>query len=160
MKTILTWEYEPYSFEFIEDSVVPPDELITCTFWFVQVKDKICLTKNYRGWEFPGWHREKWESLMDALKREIREEVWAEIADIELFGYKKITNKTRQKNRDGSYYPFPHSYIVFYNATTQSIDKQLLCPESFDAQICSYEEARELMNSEHNKIVLDYIYNK
>jgi len=160
MKIITKWEYTPYSFEFIEDSTLPEEDLITCSFWFIKSWDKICLTKNYRWREFPGWHKEKSENHIDTLHREIREEIWASISNIKQFGYKKITNKSRQKNREWWYYPFPHSYIVFFYATTDEINKELLCPESYDSGIFTYKEARELMSSEENKVILDYIYEK
>ena len=66
----------------------------------------------------------------------------------------------QEKNREWRYYPSPHSYIVFYHATTDQIDRSLLCTESFDSRICSYTEARELIDSDYNKEILDYVYNK
>lgn len=157
MKTIFSWKSENYSFEFIEDSKLPPDELVTCCFWLIKIWEKICLTKNYRWWEFPWWHREAWEPILSALKREIKEEIWADILSPKLIWYKKITNKSIQKNREWWYYPFPNSYIVFYIASTNEIKQYDLCPESFDAKLCSYKEARKLISIDNQKL-LDYLY--
>lgn len=159
MKKIFSWWYDAYSFDFIEDKTYPDKDKVTCVFGLVKSWDKIWLTKNHRGWEFPGGHIEKWESLETSLKRKIQEEIGIDLLKYSYIGYKKITSNAPQKNRAWWYYPFPNSYILFYICEWPKERVYNLCPETFDVKLCSYEEARELINSEYTQRILDYLYN-
>lgn len=57
-------------------------------------KNDVLLIKNpTRGWELPGGHVEEGESIMEALKREIKEETGIDIAAIRFAGISQDVKK-------------------------------------------------------------------
>lgn len=141
--------YEFYESEEGDDAI--PQELITCVFAFVRFEWKVYLTKNFRGWELPWWHVEKWENLDEALVRELKEEVWTTAKTKKLFWYKKYTNHKKLPNRDWWFYPFPYSYILFYICEWTGDDAKIECPDTLDYWLFSYEEALEKIGSRGTK---------
>ena len=112
---------ENISWEFYLSDFLPQRELCTAVFVLLKHKGKIVLTKTHRGWEMPGGHIEKNETLEEALQREVIEETGAQINRFKLIGYRKIiSKKPDSKNIRNANYPFPYSYIPHYLAVTET----------------------------------------
>lgn len=159
MKKIFEASHEKYSFEFFLDNYLPQKDLITCVFAVVfGEENKIWITKNHRGWELPWWHLEENETLEIALNREIKEEIWVDSGEYDLVWYKKILNFEKTKNRNGGFYPFPNSYILFFTAKSISEKKFSFCKDTIDSKLCTFDEAMEIITSENDKIILKNIW--
>jgi 8-oxo-dGTP pyrophosphatase MutT (NUDIX family) len=61
--------------------------------WIVFRWKKYLITKNKRGGEIPAWHIELWETQVEALEREVMEEVWAKVISSKLIWYQNISLK-------------------------------------------------------------------
>ncbi len=160
MKQYFREDFENAFYWFCEHEKWDPDishDLITCVFALVTYWDKLYLTKNHRGWELPWWHVETWENLEQALERELKEEVWTTIHSSSLFGYKKYTNYKKLPNREWWFYPFPHSYILFYIAEWTWEDHKIECPDTLDYGLFSYEEALEKIDSPKTRELVEII---
>ncbi len=164
MKPIFSHTYTNYSYEFFLDANLPDKDLVTCVFCVLtDESSKIWLTKNHRGWELPGGHIEVWEDFESALKREMQEEIGVEADDFILKGYKKITNFEKTKNREGGFYPFPHSYILYFIG--KSVSKKVVpFPYEHDeteaSDIFSLEEAYKIIDNPNNIEILKAILEK
>lgn len=55
---------------------------------------------------------------MESAYREIEEEWWLAVDWLELFGHIKKTAKIPKPNRNRWFYPFPHSYGLYYIGIT------------------------------------------
>lgn len=157
MKKFFQNSFKHYSFEFIQDKNIPDLDLVTCVFAFVKSEWKIFLTKNHRWWELPWWHIEKWESLENALQREMKEEIWATVKNIKFFWYKKIINFEKIKNREWWFYPFPNSYILFYVCDLDEKNVKIDCEDTLDYWEFDLEKALDLVD-EDNKKIIEIIY--
>lgn len=107
------------NWEFYLSNYLPSKKLCTAVFGILEYKNKIILTKTKRGWELPGGHIEKEETIEEALKREILEETGAHVDGYQLIGYRKIIASKRIRNKNGRKYPFPVSYIPYYKIFTE-----------------------------------------
>ena len=96
---------------FYISSTLPDKELVTATFLvLINEKKQILLIDNNDRWLWlPWWHIEKWETIEDALIREVYEESWLKVKDLELLWFNKIFN-----NSSDWKYPSPLSYITYY----------------------------------------------
>lgn len=153
-----TWD-ENVSWEFLIDKDEPDKELCTGVCCIVTFQNKFILIKNKRGWEFPGGKVEKSESLPDAVIRETREEVGAIIENPKVFGYKKLTAKN-PVNRINSeeFYPFPHSFIVFFHAEASVVLPINLHDECQEIAFVNYENAQKLLSAGRQyENVLEYL---
>ena len=145
--------FKHYSFEFIQDKKIPDLDLTTCVFALVKYNWKFFLTKNHRWWELPWWHIEKLENLKECLDREMMEEVWVKVDNEKFFWYKKITNFKETKDRDWGFYPFPNSYIVFYECDAVCLDSKISCPDTLDYWLFDLDEIFEMVNEDNKKII-------
>ncbi len=87
---------------------------ITSAFAFIFSGDKVVLLEHAnkaRGFDIPGGHIEDGEAELEALRREVLEEVGANISDIELLGC-QIIRKTIAEEK----YPDLLSSQVFFTA--------------------------------------------
>lgn len=116
-----TWENFPWKWEFVKNNEIPDVNLCTSVVWMVFYNENLLLTRNKRWWELPCGHIEEWEILEETLKREIKEEVWAEIINSKLIWYFKIYPNKKVQKKDGSYYPYPNSYIPLYLCESENI---------------------------------------
>lgn len=99
---------------------LPLDEenVATC-FGFIKYQDHLVFVKHIsRGEEMPGGHRESGESLMDCLKRELKEECGiTELKNIKPVAIQEI--KVSAPKPQNYNYTYPISYqVVFYAETT------------------------------------------
>jgi len=124
------------SWKFYLSNYLPTRRLCSAVFGILQHNQKILLTKTRRGWELPGGHIEEGESIEEALKREMLEEVGANINGCRLVGYRKIIASHPIKNRNGKNYPFPVSYIPHYMVIT---NKDLVPPSGDQGEILGSE---------------------
>lgn len=78
MKIIVTETHNQdikWTKSYILDEKEPPAELVTAVFGFCfDLEKNVLVTKNHRGWGYPGGHVENGESLVQALHREVKEE--------------------------------------------------------------------------------------
>jgi ADP-ribose pyrophosphatase YjhB (NUDIX family) len=98
------------------------NHLVTAVFWLIiNKKQEVLFIDNspVRWLWLPWWHIEKWESPIDTLIREIKEESNLSISWFELLWYNKIINNDNQK------YPQPISYILYYIKEEITIDKNI-----------------------------------
>ena len=85
-----------FTHRFLEPSEGLPDQENTSAVFLVAFKDgKILAAQNERGWDIPGGHLEGSEDCLTALKREILEEVGAEVSDA--VPYAILTSSTSLK---------------------------------------------------------------
>lgn len=106
--------------EFHKATALPAAELCTAVFGIPKAQDGIYMTKTHRGWELPGGHIEKGESVIEALKREVFEETGVAVDRLMLYGYRKVISTEMTYSRDGEPYPFPISYIPHFLVTSDS----------------------------------------
>jgi len=108
------WLEVNLDWELILNNILPSKELISSVVSCCFYKDSILLTKTVRWWELPWWHIEEWENITQALHREVKEEVWADVISEKLLWHYKLNPDKPIKRSNWEYYPFPHSYIPFY----------------------------------------------
>lgn len=156
---ILEWDWwENLDWELILDNKLPDSKLynsvVSCCFEW----ESILLTKNYRWWELPWWHLDWDETTVEALHREIKEEIWAQVNSYKLVWYYKITS-TEPRLRKGTwtYYPFPISYIPFYLCECSIVWKpewsEVLWSKSIEIKNI---ESEDFVNKESVKLLLKY----
>jgi ADP-ribose pyrophosphatase YjhB (NUDIX family) len=146
------------SFDFIKTDELPPRELVTCVFALVHEKWKLHLTKNHRWWELPWGHIEKWENFGEALEREMAEEIGTWIKNPVLFWYKRYSNTQWTPNREGGFYPFPHSYILLYICESNGVENKTHCPDTLDFGLFSLEEALNKIKSSSTSDITKVLY--
>ncbi|MDD4661900.1 MAG: NUDIX domain-containing protein [Candidatus Pacebacteria bacterium] len=134
--------------EFYLSDEMPKQELCSAVFALVKYKEGVVLTKTHRGWEMPGGHIERGESIEEALGRELLEEVGAYINELKFIGYRKLTSKkpipidTHKRNFP---YPFPVLYIPYYIVDTNKLIKPIGDKEEvLEAKVFSLEEIGNL----------------
>jgi 8-oxo-dGTP pyrophosphatase MutT (NUDIX family) len=139
---------ESTSWEMHESNIAPPLELCTAVACIALAGvnlDKVVLTRNHRGWEVLAGHIEPGESLDDTLRREAMEEGGFTISDAELFGYLKITaTKRAEPGTRGANYPYPHSYIPYFVARTESAIKEPVGEEIVKSKTFTLDEVEAL----------------
>ncbi|MDP1690348.1 MAG: NUDIX domain-containing protein, partial [bacterium] len=108
-----TWS-EDSRWEFFLSSTLPNKELCTAVFGIPKVRNGFLLTKTIRGWELPGRNIEENEEIIEALKREVSEEVGYITQRAVLYGYRKIITSKILYNKKQNPYPYPISYIPHF----------------------------------------------
>lgn len=132
------------SWEFFISGNLPPAPLCSAVFCIAMHKDKFVLTRNHRGWELPGGHIEKGETVEDALRREALEEGGVTIDRFELFGYRKYIAKEKITNGRGFVYPFPISYNPHFIAISESEPCECTAEECFERALFTIDEIEKL----------------
>lgn len=115
---------ENISWNFVLSTEIPQKDLCTAVCCVTIYDKKLLLVKNKRGWELPAGKIDNGESVEDAIIREVREETGADIHNPKVFGYKKLTTLQpipRPETPD-IFYPFPHSYVVFFYASANTLN--------------------------------------
>ena len=143
-----TWS-DIVSWEFYLSSELPPAELCTAVFCVaITPEGKVVLSRPERGWGMLGGHIEEGETLEAALVREAQEEGGFMPVNPHLFGYKKIIHSEPVPHQlPGKFYPFPHSYIVYYWATTDTPIVEHFGEEVLESGSFSVDEAKLLAPS-------------
>jgi ADP-ribose pyrophosphatase YjhB (NUDIX family) len=141
-----TWS-QHVSWEFYLSSFLPPTHLITAVFALPLVGSKIALTKNIRGWELPGGHVEVNETIAQALKREVFEEIGMRISRFMVFGYRKIIATQPQFDPQGKPYPYPISYLPYFLVVADDPLAQPVGKEIITCQTFSFSQTNTLKSS-------------
>lgn len=137
---------------------VPEEERVTAVFGIPFHPDGLVMTKNHRGWEFPGGHCEIGESIKETLAREILEE--AGISNFKSsenpVGHLEIIDDAPKMNKaTGENYPNP-SYILFYVVKTEYPLELHTGGETLDCGIFPLEKLPET-DSETVKAVIKHL---
>ena len=120
---LLEWTWENYDgkWELYLDNKMPELLFPTAVIGICFYQDSILLTKSKRWWELPCGHIEENESPQEALLREIKEETWANTASYKLIWNIKILPNKPIQRKDGTYYPYPFSYMPLYICECENI---------------------------------------
>lgn len=158
--TEATWD-DNTPWKFIVSEEKPKQDLCTAAFCVISYDGKLLLVQNRtRGWEIPGGHIDKGEEVEQALIREVMEETGAVIENPQIFGYKIVlpTSPIPHRDKKGSFYPFPHSYVPYYYAEASEILNLQLASDVIEVKSVSFREAKELLAPGHNhEKIIEYI---
>ena len=121
MKEII-YNYDNLNNDEIDEIVVRTKGLI------INCKDEIMLGYSDKTYQFPGGHLEENETLLECLKREIREETGIELKDYNLKPFVKITHLTKNyrktgKNRKNEIYYYIIKTDKLYDKNNTNLDE-------------------------------------
>ena len=138
---------ENISWEFFIGDEVPDPALCTAVCCITVFQEKLILVRNKRGWEFPAGKMESGESAETAIIREVGEETGALIESPKIFGYKKLTalQPVSKPDQPDAFYPFPHSYVVFFYAEAADFKQTELADDALEIKLATLSEAQELL---------------
>ncbi len=122
------------------DHPVPARALCSTAFCFAFKDGKIALTRHHRGWDIPGGHAERGESMEEAIRRETYEETGLIVGDLEMIAVHRVDH-AKPHERDGRPYPFPTNYGLWYAGRvidqrsipnhSESVEMAFFTPEEF-----------------------------
>jgi len=138
--------------KFYLSSVISNEENVTAVFGVPIHTEGLVMTKNHRGWELPGGHREIGESVQETLAREILEEAGIRYfkSSAQPIGYLEIMDDAPKINKaTGENYPNP-SYVIFYAVKT---DQPLEKPKEGEALECRIFPVKNLPEIEGETII-------
>lgn len=87
---VLEWKWVTWIQRELYFTDIFPEWNITSITSYCYNDNEIYITKNKRWWEIPCWHLEESENSVDALKREVMEEIWWEILEYKYVWYYKV----------------------------------------------------------------------
>jgi 8-oxo-dGTP pyrophosphatase MutT (NUDIX family) len=152
-KKVLEGEWnEAIKWEFYLSSKLPDVKLCSAVFGLPIIGENLLLTKTHRGWELPGGHIEIGEKVIDALKREIFEEVGLVVDRCVFYGYRKIISSKVIYNRNNEPYPYPISYIPHFLVNSDSEPKKPIGEEVIDSGVFAFDSP-EVKNSHVKDII-------
>jgi 8-oxo-dGTP pyrophosphatase MutT (NUDIX family) len=147
--------------KFIVSKKNPDPNLCTAAFCVTSHNGGLLLVNNRkRGWEIPGGHIDEGEEIEQALLREVMEESGAVIENPQMFGYKIVLPVSPIPHRDkkGSFYPFPHSYVPYYFAEALEILDLKLAPDVVSNKVVNFNDAKRMLAPGHNHDkILEYL---
>lgn len=139
--------------KFIVSKEKPDSGLSTAAFCVILHHGTLLLVQNKnRGWEIPGGHIDEGEEVEQALTREVLEETGAIIENPQMFGYKIVLPVSPIPHRDkkGSFYPFPRSFVPYYYAEASEILDIKLAPDVTGIKLVNFNEAKSILAPGHN----------
>ena len=156
MKKVASWRWSEHrKREFFIQKSLPDDyvALSTAVMWIPFVNGKLLLSKNHRWWEFPWWHIEPWETVYEALHRELHEEAGISSYTIKsLHGVTHAINSIDITNK-ATWTPYPkHWYIPFFLIEADDWMRYPVWEEMEEAQLFEFDNLPGL-NEYHRMII-------
>lgn len=153
-----TWDHNT-QWQLRGTTELPAAALCTAVFCVaITTGSKIVLARSERGWGLIGGHIEPGETADEALVRESLEEGGFSPDQPQLFGVMEITSvrPVLRQHSTTTYYPFPHSYQLYYHATTRVPLTEPTGEEIIEAQAFSLDAIRRLNTPDYPIVELGY----
>jgi 8-oxo-dGTP diphosphatase len=152
MKTLLVerdiaWLPRPNEAHYVQDDVLPPQDLITSAFGLLFDGDRFLMTRlAKRGWDIPGGHVEPGETPLETMRREVYEETRVRPGTVALLGYQKIL--IHGAKPAGYRYPYPVSYQVIFWGQVAAQEPFAPTGEVTERGLFLPAEARQILHGE------------
>ncbi len=143
VKAGLDWLPPGGQLRVIQGDRLPPQELITGVHVYCFSGQDLLLVKHEkRGWDMPGGHLERGESLLPALARELAEEGDATAKNFKQLALLEVDVSAGVPI--GYRYPAPKSYMVAYTAEVDQLLPFKAYFETVERRLFSPAEVRQL----------------
>jgi 8-oxo-dGTP pyrophosphatase MutT (NUDIX family) len=140
----LSWLQHPHEAEILADGNLPDEGDVTAAMIFVFKGHDILLAQVFsRGWSLPGGHKERGETMEEAVTRELFEECGTDPLVMGPLGSLKIKILTEKRPRDYMY-PFPFSSIAFFWGVVEDLGTPSASMEVGIPKFFTPDEARQL----------------